>query len=215
MLITISDRDVRTTALAMQIAAEAIMRGGTVVIGTETFYAIAANPFMDQAVEKIFSIKRRSFQSPLPLIAADQNFVNSKVICFSRIEETLIKRFWPGSLTILLDGCDNFSKHVRNEQGKIGVRVPTECPARRLAEKVGGWITATSANLSGEPAPEKVIDIPSEITDLVDVVIDSGPCPGGLPSTIVDTSCASWRVIRNGAVSEQTIVDTLEGSEVN
>ena len=57
MLITISDRDVRTTALAMQIAAEAIMRGGTVVIGTETFYAIAANPFMDQAVEKIFSIK--------------------------------------------------------------------------------------------------------------------------------------------------------------
>ncbi|MGC8658657.1 MAG: L-threonylcarbamoyladenylate synthase [Desulfomonilaceae bacterium] len=215
MLITISDNDLKSIVVGIQIAAEAIMRGGIVVVGTETFYGIAANPFMDQAVEKIFSIKKRPFRSPLPLIAADRHFVNSKVICFSTIEETLIKNFWPGSLTILLDGCANFSKHVSNEAGKIGVRVPTDCPARRLAEKAGGWITATSANLSGEPAPQKVTDIPAEITDAVDVVLDSGPCPGGLPSTIVDTSCVSWRMVRHGAISEKSIAETLQGFETD
>ncbi len=191
------------------------MHGGTAIVGTETFYAIAANPFMDKAVEKVFSLKRRSFQNPLPLIAANQEFVKSRVKDFSKIAETLMRNFWPGSLTILLDGQDDFSKYVRNVSGRIGVRVPPECPARRLAQVVGGWITATSANLTGDPAPKRITDIPSEITDLVDVVIDSGPCPGGLPSTVIDTSDAGWKVLRIGTVPEETIIGALGQSEIN
>jgi len=87
--------------------------------------------------------------------------------------------------------------------------------AQRLAEKVGGWITATSANLSGDPAPKRITDIPSEIKDLVDVVIDSGPCPGGLPSTVIDASDTGWKVLRIGAVLEETIIGALGQSQMN
>ena len=112
MLITISDCDLQAASLDLKIAAEAIMHGGTVIVGTETFYAIAANPFMDEAVEKIFSIKKRSFQNPLALIASNQKVVDSRISGFSKIAETLMKDFWPGSLTILFAGKVDFSKYV-------------------------------------------------------------------------------------------------------
>lgn len=215
MLITISDYDPKTASLDLGIAAEAIMHGGTVIVGTETFYAIAANPFMDEAVEKIFSIKKRTFQNPLALIASDKKVVNSRISGFSKIAETLMKNFWPGSLTILFDGQVDFSKYVRNASGDIGVRVPPLCPARLLAEMVGGWITATSANISGDPTPKSVTDIPPEIIHSVDVVVDSGPCPGGLPSTVVDATHPGWKVLRIGRVSKESIFEALRESEIN
>ncbi len=163
MLITVSDNGLKKPNLQMEKAIEAILNGGTVIVGTETYYAIAANPFLGKAVERIFSIKRRSSESPLPLIAATQEFVNSRTFNVPQIARTLMQTFWPGSLTILLDAEIEFSRYVRNECGKIGVRVPPDCPARRLASKVGGWITATSANLSGEAAPKTVGEIPIDL----------------------------------------------------
>ena len=215
MLISISDCDLQAASLDLKIAAEAIMHGGTVIVGTETFYAIAANPFMDEAVEKIFSIKKRSFQNPLALIASNQKVVDSRISGFSKIAETLMKDFWPGSLTILFAGKVDFSKYVRNASGNIGVRVPPMCPARLLAEMVGGWITATSANLSGNPTPISVADIPPEIIHSVDVVVDSGPCPGGLPSTIVDATHPGWKVLRIGRISRESIFEAVGESEIN
>ncbi len=215
MLITISGHDLQAASSDLEIAAEAILHGGTVVVGTETFYAIAANPFMDAAVQRIFSIKRRSFQNPLPLIASHQNVINSKISGPSKIAETLMKCFWPGSLTLLLVGQADFSRHVRNASGNIGVRVPPMCSARLLAEMVGGWITATSANLSGEPSPKRVTDISPEIMHSIDVIVDSGPCPGGLPSTIVDASGAGWKALRIGRVPKERIFEVLGESEKN
>ncbi|MGC8602868.1 MAG: L-threonylcarbamoyladenylate synthase [Desulfomonilaceae bacterium] len=191
-------------------AAKAVRCGGTAIIGTETFYAIAANPFIDEAVKKVFSIKNRSFENPLPLIAANRKFVNSRVRVLPHIATILIENFWPGSLTILLNTDEDFSKLVQNVSGKIGVRVPPQCPARQLAEEVGGWITATSANLSGDSAPKSIMDIPPEIIHSVDVVVDSGPCSGGLPSTVVDISKNGFKIVRIGAVSEKSLLKSLE-----
>jgi L-threonylcarbamoyladenylate synthase len=205
LLITVSDNGLKKPNLQMEKAIEVILNGGTVIVGTETYYAIAANPFLGKAVERIFSIKRRSSESPLPLIAASQEFVNSRTFNVPQIARTLMKTFWPGSLTILLDAEKEFSGHVRNEFGKIGVRVPPDCPARRLAAEVGGWITATSANLSGGAAPKTVDDIPIDLIDSVDVVLDSGPCPGGRPSTVIDVSDETWSMIRVGSISEESI----------
>ena len=215
MLITVSDNGLKKPNLQMEKAIRAILKGGTVIIGTETYYAIAVNPFLGKAVERIFSIKRRSSGSPLPLIAASQEFVNSKTFNVSPIARTLMKTFWPGSLTILLDAEKEFSRYVRNEFGKIGVRVPPDCPARRLAAEVGGWITATSANFSGEAAPKTVDEIPIELVDSVDEVLDDGSCPGGMPSTVIDVSDESWSMVRIGSISEERISRALGQSAQN
>lgn len=210
MLITLRKRWPGETDVQIQRAVEIIMSGGTAIVGTETFYAIAANPFLDQAVHRIFSIKKRSFGSPLPLIATSQETIISKIDHMPKLAGTLMKAFWPGSLTIILEAKGNFSKYVRNDFGQIGVRVPPECPARYLSAKAGGWITATSANLSGDPPPKTVTEIPSEIMELVDVVIDSGPCPVGLPSTVIEVKGSSWNILRLGAICEEAIFNALE-----
>ena len=215
MLITVSDNGLKKPNLQMEKAVEAILNGGTVIVGTETYYAIAVSPFIGKAVEGIFSIKRRSSESPLPLIAATQDFVNSRTFNVPQIARTLMKTFWPGSLTILLDAEKEFSGHVRNEFGKIGVRVPPDCPARRLASKVGGWITATSANLSGGAAPKTIGEIPIDLVDSVDEVLDDGPCPGGMPSTVIDVSNETWSIVRIGSISEEIISRTLRQSAQN
>jgi L-threonylcarbamoyladenylate synthase len=193
----------------MEKAAEAILSGGTVVIGTETFYALAANPFIDKSVERVFYAKRRAFSKPLPLIAANQEFVTSKVTNVSQSTRILMKTFWPGSLTILLEARNGFSKYVLNDSGHIGVRVPPECLARYLSSLTGGWITATSANLTGFPPPKNVSEIPNEIMEEVDVVVDSGPCPGGLPSTVIAVSGSKLKILRAGAIPEGDIVKIL------
>ncbi|MFH0958219.1 MAG: L-threonylcarbamoyladenylate synthase [Pseudomonadota bacterium] len=200
----------------MKKASEAIISGGIVVIGTETFYALAANPFMDVAVEKVFCAKRRIFSKPLPLIAANQEFVRSKVINVSRSAAILMQLLWPGSLTIILKPRNGFCNYVLNDSGHIGVRVPPECPARRLSSLTGGWITATSANLAGaSPPPQNVSEIPNEIMEVVDVVVDSGPCPGGLPSTVIGISGSRIEVLRAGAISGEDILKILHEAGLN
>ena len=209
MLISVSELIPNYLGSRMEKAAEAILSGGTVVIGTETFYALAANPFIDKAVERVFYAKRRAFSKPLPLIAANQEFVTSKITNVSQSTRILMKTFWPGSLTILLEARNGFSKYVLNDSGHIGVRVPPECLARCLSSLTGGWITATSANLTGFSPPKNVSEIPDEIMEVVDVVVDSGPCPGGLPSTVIAVSGSRLKILRAGAIPEGDIVKIL------
>ena len=84
-----------------------------------------------------------------------------------------------------------------------------------MASKVGGWITATSANLSGGAAPKTVAEIPIELLGSVDEVLDDGPCPGGMPSTVIDVSNETWSIVRIGSISEEIISRTLRQSAQN
>ena len=118
-------------------------------------------------------------------------------------------RFWPGSLTILVAAAVPLPRFLTGPGGKIGVRVPPPCPARTLADLAGGWITATSANLSGDPNPREISDIAKEILDSVDLVLDLGPAPGGEPSTVVEPLEAGVRIVRHGAVPASALRDLL------
>ncbi len=186
-------------------AAEIILSGGLVILPTETFYALAANPFDDQAVRRIFDVKRRALVKPLPLIASDEAAVNDVICPMSSLTRKLTDRFWPGSLTVLLEPCRQISELLTGSTGKIGVRVPPECSARIVAAMAGGWVTATSANLSHEIDPDEVSKIAEEVREAVDLVLDLGPTPGGKPSTIVEPLDGDFRVLREGAVPESAL----------
>ncbi|MBI4964828.1 MAG: threonylcarbamoyl-AMP synthase [Desulfomonile tiedjei] len=188
-------------------AAEVIRSGGLVIVPTETFYALAADPFQEGAVRRVFQAKLRDESMPLPLIAADRGTVDKVIANLAPLTKRLMDSFWPGSLTILLEVAIPVFELLRGPSGKIGVRVPPPCPARTLAERVGGWITATSANLSGHANPKRLADIAREVQRAADMVLDLGPAPGGKPSTVVEPVGESLRVIREGAISLARIRD--------
>jgi L-threonylcarbamoyladenylate synthase len=188
-------------------AAERIIEsGGLVIVPTETFYAIAANPFQEQAVRRIFHVKGRAESKPLPLIAADRAAVEASISEDDARIRALMAHFWPGSLTILIH-AHGFSPLLTGPDGKIGVRVPPWCAARILAARAGGWITATSANLSGGPNPDDVSKIDRTILESVDFVMNLGPTRGGRPSTVVEPLDYGFRIVREGAIEEAAIRD--------
>jgi len=191
-------------------ASRTVRNGGVAIVPTETFYALAADPFNEDAVRRIFRIKSRSEGMPLPLIAADISTVKKLVTSPSAVAKRLMDRFWPGSLTIVLQPCTAFSSLLAGPQGKIGVRVPPECVARTLAGLIGGWITATSANRSGDPDPDRIEYIAREVCGSVDMIVDVGPTPGGKPSTVVEPAGEGVRVIREGSVPTKLIMTFLE-----
>ncbi|MGO9568582.1 MAG: L-threonylcarbamoyladenylate synthase [Desulfomonilaceae bacterium] len=186
---------------------EIVRSGGLVILPTETFYALAASPFREDAVQRVFRIKRRHERTPLPLIASDMAAVKKLVCRMSTLERKLTDRFWPGSLTILMTPSKQVTPLLMGPEGKIGVRIPPECPARIVAAHAGGWLTATSANLSGDPSPEDVASMAGEVLDAVDLVMDLGPTPGGKPSTVLEPLDGGCRVLREGAVPESVIRD--------
>jgi L-threonylcarbamoyladenylate synthase len=192
-------------------AAGIVRSGGVVIVPTETFYALAADPFQEPAVLKIFRIKSRNRGKPLPLIASERSVVESLIRDPGPVALALMDRFWPGSLTILLSPMIDMSGLLKGPGGKIGVRVPPDCPARKLAAETGGWITATSANLSGDPEPRQISSIARDVLEMVDLIIDVGATPGGRPSTVVEPLGSSFLIVRHGVVEEPALWAALSG----
>lgn len=190
-------------------ARDVIRTGGIVIVPTETFYGLAADPFNDEAVRRVFSIKSRPINSPLPLIASDRKTVEKSLLSPDPRIAILIDRFWPGSLTLVLQLAARFAEPILGASGKVGVRVPPDSAARKLAELAGGFITATSANFSGDPPPDDVRKIPAALLSLVDFVIDLGPTPGGKPSTVIEIDRGVLEVIREGAIPVDRIRTVL------
>ncbi|AFM25724.1 L-threonylcarbamoyladenylate synthase [Desulfomonile tiedjei] len=193
-------------------ARDVIRSGGVVIVPTETFYGLAVAPFNDEAVRRVFSIKSRPIGSPLPLIASDRKTVEKSLISSDSRISILMDRFWPGSLTLVLQLAAQFAEPIFGASGKVGVRVPPDSAARKLAELAGGFITATSANFAGDPPPGDVRKIPAALISLVDLVIDLGPTPGGKPSTVIEIDRGVLKVIREGAVPIAAIRSVLEAS---
>ena len=190
-------------------ASSVLKGGGVVIIATETFYCMAANPFSEDAVKKIFLLKGRSFNKPLPLIASSVRVASGMIAEESDDAFELGQKFWPGSLTVLVNLKVTFPPALRGARNRVGIRIPPQCPASALAEISGGWITATSANLSGGLNASSIEQIPESLLKLADCVIDSGQTAGGLPSTVMALELGEPVIYRAGAVSLESLKQRL------
>jgi len=199
-----SGKDIENSRL-LERAAEIISTGGVVIVPTETFYGLAADPFQEKAVRRIFLMKSRPEDKPLPLIASERAIVEAIAAEIPPSARLLMDYFWPGSLTILLRPSIPMSGLVTGPGGKIGVRVPPRCAARTLAALSRGWITATSANLSDDPNPSEVRQIAATVLESADLAVDLGPTPGGLPSTLVEPGDEEVLILRTGAIPAAAI----------
>ncbi|MDR1857606.1 MAG: Sua5/YciO/YrdC/YwlC family protein [Desulfovibrio sp.] len=191
-------------SLTMEDAFARLGEGGMLVFPTETFYALGCLPQDARTLERLFAVKGRPPDRPLPLLAGDFWRVLES-FALSPAEEALCRRFWPGPLTVLLTPRIAFPDLIRNRRGRVAVRVSPHPVAAALASGCG-LLTATSANISGRPPASRPEDLDEELLARLgegDGVLPDLPHPeGGLPSTIVELpeGEGGLRILRQGAI---------------
>ena len=194
---------------AIQEAAKWILSGGVVALPTDTLYGLAADPFNAEGVARVFLVKGRGAERALPLIAADAQQVVAHLGPLSPTSARLAERFWPGPLTLLVAAPRELAREVTGGTGRVGVRVPANDVARAICRAAGRPLTATSANVSGEPATADPDHVERTLGHRIDLLIDTGPTPGGAASTIVDATGAEPALVRAGALGWDEILAWL------
>jgi L-threonylcarbamoyladenylate synthase len=194
--------DAQQPAAGALAEAVAILRaGGVVAMPTDTLYGLAADPFSSEAVARVFAVKGRAAERAMPLVAADVDQIVSQIGPLSALARRLASTYWPGPLTLLVARPPTLPAEVAGGRDEIGVRVPAHAVARELCRACGRVLTATSANLSGEPPSSDPDEVERALGDGVDLLLDAGRTPGGAPSTIVDVTGHDVRLVRPGAIS--------------
>ena len=197
------------TADTLVPAVRALHGGGIVAFPTETFYGLAVDPRSVRAVAKLFALKQRAPDQPIPLIAADDRQVAGQVGTMTALASRLASKGWPGPLTLIIPAASGLCPDVHLSTGRVAVRVPGDSVARALAECAGHAVTSTSANVSGQPPASTAEEVAAAFGDGIDVLIDAGPTSGGLPSTIVDATGTDPILIRAGAIPWERVLEFL------
>ncbi len=195
---------------AIDEAAKWIRAGSVVAIPTDTLYGLAADPFNAGAVARVFVVKGRAAARALPLIAADAAQIARHLGALPEMAMRLADHFWPGPLTMLMPAAAALAPDLSGGTGKVGVRVPADPIARAVCAACGHPVTATSANVSGEPAPATADQVERMLGDRIEFLLDAGPTRGGAPSTIVDVTDREPRLVRAGAISWDEIQAWLD-----
>jgi L-threonylcarbamoyladenylate synthase len=190
---------------AVQEAAARIRRGGIVALPTDTLYALAADPFSRDAIARLFDAKDRPAERAMPLVAADAAQVGASLGELPEAGARLAAAFWPGPLTLLIAARPTLAPEVTGGTGRVGVRVPDDDVARAVCRAVGYPVTATSANISGQPATADPAEVERTLGARIDLLLDGGSTRGGAPSTIVDVTGAETQLVRAGAISWERI----------
>jgi len=205
-ILDIVEKKIDVSAIAE--AATAIRAGDLVIYPTETVYGLGADALSDKAIKKIFKLKGRETEKPIP-IAVNSIDMASQVAELTPAAEVLFKKFLPGPLMIVARAKSNVSELITAGTGKVGIRFPDHPVALKLIYFVGGPITSTSANISSKPAPLTVREALEQLGGKVDVALDAGKCRLGVPSVVVDTTARHLKILRKGPISEEKIKKLL------
>jgi len=174
-------------------------KGEIIVYPTDTLYAIGANVFIEEAVKKVYRVKKRPRSMPLPICLHDINEIENYAY-LNEVAVRAIKKFLPGKLTIVLNKKDVIPDYISRK--KVAIRVPDNRIALKISRKFP--VTATSANIHGGEEPYTVEIARKQLGKNVAMYIDDGKLDG-IPSTIVDVSDGEIKVIREGAVKEEKL----------
>ena len=192
-------------------AAEKIRRGEVLGMPTDTFYGLAADPLNLRAVDHIYDIKSRNRHKPLSLLI--ESVEQAEEITKPLPDEfyALARKFWPGPLTLIVKAGSRLPLKVTANTGNVAIRVPAASIPVAVIRATGLPITATSANLSGAAECITAEAVRDQLRDRLGVIIDGGPSPRDMPSTIVDLSgdFGDWYIQREGAIPAHHIVAAL------
>ena len=191
----------------IDIISKLISKGKTFIYPTETFYGIGALYDDEISINKIFDIKGRDLNNPLPLIIPEISFLQKISTEVSTNALKLANQFWPGPLTLVFKAADNLSSAITAGTGTVACRHSGLNFISIILEKIKSSITSTSANISGGENTSNINKIDESILDTVDFIIDAGKTNGGLPSTIIDVTSEPFKILRKGAIDSSLILN--------
>jgi len=187
-------------------AISALKNGNIIVYPTDTLYGLGVDIYNDNAVRKVYNVKKRPFNDPLSVAVSDFTELE-KIAYVDEHTQQLVKQFMPGKLTLILKKKESISDIVTGGLDKVAIRIPNNKIALELLTSFGP-ITATSANIHGLKTPYIINEINMQLKENVAVYLDNGRLKGQ-PSTIVDLTDNQVRIVRKGAIPEKDILDAI------
>ena len=177
-------------------AAGVLRRGGLVAFPTETVYGLGANLDDPQTIQELYQVKQRPFEKQVTLHVADAEEVARRGGVVTPLAAELMRRFWPGPLTLVL-------ARAGEPAATVGFRMPDHPVALAPLRAASVPVVAPSANLSGNPPPRSAEEVLRDLADKIDLVVDAGPTPLGVESTVVDLVSSPPRLLRAGALAQE------------
>ncbi|MDP8217498.1 MAG: L-threonylcarbamoyladenylate synthase [Candidatus Theseobacter exili] len=188
----------------IKLASDVILKGGLVVLPTDTVYGLSCNAFNMQSVKRVCDVKNRSIEKPFPICVSGVDMLLRYADQISEDTMKLIKKFWPGSLTIIVK-----TKNDSGFIGNVGFRAPNASLLQSLCREVQRPIVITSANISGSPSTSQAEDALRDLEGKVELVLCCDDEMTGKESTVIDMSGDTPKIIRIGGISLNKIRDCL------
>jgi L-threonylcarbamoyladenylate synthase len=187
-------------AEAIQRAAAILRDGGLVAFPTETVYGVGANALATEAVARVFAAKGRPGGNPLIVHVPDADAAWKLTSACPETARQLARRFWPGPLTLVLPKSDRVPDIVTAGGSTVAQRVPAHSVALALMRAAQVPLAAPSANRSSRLSPTRAEHVLRDMAGRIDLVLDGGPTPGGLESTVLDLSDEQPSLLRPGLI---------------
>jgi len=184
-------------------AIKILKQGGIVVFPSDTTFVVSCRMDNSKAVRKLFKIKKRSKNKAVLVLADSLKMAQEYAWPIGEdVRQNLIKKFWPGPLTIVLKAnLRKVDPLVRGGRKTLGIRVPDHKTTLLLVKEVGVPLLGPSANFQGEKTPFRFEDLDSDLISLIDFVLPGTTNNYKKPSTIIDCSVVPWKIIRKGAIT--------------
>ena len=189
-----------TDPTALPRALEALAQGRVIAFPTDTVYGVGADPWEPAAVARIYAAKERDAGKPIPLLVAGPDHLWRVVPGLPPVAQALSTAFWPGPLTLVVPRRATLPDIVTAGGPTVGLRMPDHPWTLTLLRAAGGALAVTSANRSGQGDLTTAEAVRRELGGRIPLIIDGGPSPGGVASTVVDCSGPEPRVLREGAI---------------
>jgi len=190
-------------------ASKLISSGEIVAFPTETVYGLGANALDPSAISKIYQMKGRPSDNPLIVHIADMKTLRGLVSEISPRDMRIIKKFWPGPVTLVLKKSKIVPKITTGGLGTIAVRMPRNKIALALIKRSGFPIAAPSANISGRPSPTNASHVKDDLDGKVKMILDGGNTEIGIESTVIDMTLRTPVILRPGGISKESIEDEI------
>lgn len=194
---------------AIQEAASLLASGGLVAFPTETVYGLGADALNADAVGRIFEAKGRPADNPIIVHIAEARDVEALAIDVPPAAHALIARWWPGPLTLVLPARESVPEVTRGGLPTVAVRMPSHPVALALIRASRCPVAAPSANRSGRPSPTSAQHVVEDLGDAVDLILDGGPTPVGVESTVLDLTGPVPVLLRPGGVGLEALEDAV------
>ena len=206
----LADTQCEMEAIDLERAIEVLKDGGVVAVPTDTLYGLAADVFNLAAIDRVFDIKGRPQDLALPVLVSGWKQVTRVAKNVPPQAQALAERFWPGALTLVVTKADGLPDRLTAGGVTVAVRMPDHPAPIKLINGLGGPITGTSANISGGADPSTLAELSDQIGGRVDHLFNEGPEPMGTASTVVDITSGEPKLLREGAIPFEQVVQTWQ-----